>query len=450
MHDTVTLPSLTDLHGVDAERLRGPTRVISGHKPMAPGKDDLHRHPVGMDWRLLSTFLALATLGLVMAYSASYWVAVRSGGPESFLNRHLMYLGLGVLSLLAASCVPYQLLQRVSTPLIFGAIVSLLLVLTNGVVVNNSRRWLAFGPVRVQPAEFAKLAFVIYLARSVAIKARRGVIETFKYGLLPHIIVFGVLSLLCLKQPDLGTALVLAVLMFAMTFTAGVRINSLVSVGGLGMGALVVFILNSPMRMARIVEGWLNVELHKAGVGYQLWNSKVAVAGGGIFGRGLGNSQQKLGFLPEAHTDFVLAIIGEELGLVGIIFVAMCFGYIILRGHRIAMSARDEFGRILAIGITSLFAVQASINIGVVLGMLPTKGLTLPFVSYGGTSLLVMCIAAGVLLNIGRGGDPNWRPPAWFYQLLDALPRDRKRNRRRVTRSTPTHVSVPATDRGAP
>ncbi|HAN31947.1 MAG TPA: hypothetical protein DCQ06_10155, partial [Myxococcales bacterium] len=384
MSDAASLHPSADLHELESDRLRGPTRVIESQSPIPASQQDLVRKPVGMDWRLLTTIFALCTLGLVMAYSASYWVALRSGGPEHFLIRHISYLAIGTFVLLTFTCLPYQLLQRFASVLIVGAIVALVFVLNFGVVVNNSRRWLVLGGVRFQPAEFAKLAFVIYLARSVATKARRGVIETFKYGLLPHFIVFGLLSLLCIKQPDLGTALVLAVLLFTMTFTAGVRINSLMSIGGLAMAAFVVFVLNSPMRMARIVDGWLDVELNRHGVGFQLWNSKVAVAGGDIFGRGLGNSQQKLGFLPEAHTDFVLAIIGEELGLVGIIFVAMCFGYIIIRGQRIAMSARDEFGRILAIGITSLFAVQASINIGVVLGMLPTKGLTLPFVSYGG------------------------------------------------------------------
>ncbi len=234
-------------------------------------------------------------------------------------------------------------------------------------------------------------------------------IRTFHLGLLPHFIVWALVFGLCMKQPDLGTGLVLGILLFTMTFMAGARIAYLLFFGMGGSAVLMTFLINDPMRSKRLM-AFLEPLAHRSATAYQLFNGKLAVATGGLFGQGLGASRQKLGFIPEAHTDFVLSVIGEELGVVGIALIAFAFVFLAYRGLRIALHARCEFGRLLAMGIVVLVSAQAAINFGVVLGLLPTKGLTLPFVSYGGSSLMVMSLSMGVLLNVGRGGraDFSW------------------------------------------
>ncbi len=408
VRDDVVASSALD-HDVDL--LGGPTRVSHAAPTMAVSDAELVHHPVGMDWPLFATIAALATLGLIMAFSASYYLAVhRFGNEHLFLDRHVQYLGAAAFALLLFANVPYQAWSKLAYPAIVVVLIALIAVPIFGVTRNRATRWLMFGPITFQPAELAKVVFVAYLARSLSKKAEQNSIQTFNVGLLPHLLVWTLLCGLCMKQPDLGTALVLAVLLFTLTFIAGARIAPLLFLGLSGLGLLIGFLIHNPMRSRRITAFLHNFE-HRDSVGYQLWNSKLAVAMGGVFGRGLGGSHQKLGFVPEAHTDFVLAIIGEELGVVGIAFIAVCFMFILYRGTRIALSARDEFGRLLAMGITVLFGTQAAVNFGVVLGLLPTKGLTLPFVSYGGTSLVVMAMAAGVLLNVGRGGDPDFAWP---------------------------------------
>lgn len=404
-------PSAPDFAS-DLPGLSGRTRVTPPSADMPVGEAALVRHPVGMDWWLFATVITLAALGVVMAFSASYYLAVhRFNNQHLFLIKHLRFAAIASVTLLVFVHVPYQIWQKLANPVMVMAILAMIAVPFIGVTRNRATRWLAVGPVMFQPAELVKVVFVAFLARSLAKKAKKNSIHLFHIGLLPHMVVWGILALLCMKQPDLGTALVLAVLLFSMTFMAGARVAPLLLIGFIGLGALTTFLIHNPMRSRRIT-AFINNFDHRADVGYQLWNSKLAVAMGGFFGRGLGGSHQKLGFVPEAHTDFVLAIIGEELGVIGILFVAACFIFLVWRGLRIAFSARDEFGRLLALGLTVLFGVQASVNFGVVLGLLPTKGLTLPFVSYGGTSLIVMSMAAGILLNVGRGGAPDFELPS--------------------------------------
>jgi cell division protein FtsW len=370
--------------------------------------------PRGADWLLTAAVVALATIGVIAAFSASYYLAVHRHNDELFfLERHLRYAGIAAVAMAAFARVPYQLWQRLSTPILLGALALLALVLAFGETRNRSTRWI-FG---FQPAELAKLGFIIYLARALVSRAERGVLRTFHRGMLLLIAVYGVLVVLLMKQPDMGTAAVLGVLLFGMAFVAGARVAPLVVAGLSVAGAAAAFIAQDPMRWRR-VEVWLDPFGHFNGKGYQLANSVLAVATGGPFGRGLGASQQKLGFLPEAHTDFVLAILGEELGVVGISMVAALMVVVLWRGVGIAAHAQSEFGRLLAFGITLLIGTQAAVNFGVVLGLLPTKGLTLPFVSYGGTSLITMAIAVGILLNIGVGGRPDfalrWPSFAWL------------------------------------
>ncbi len=395
----------------------GPTRVMEAGPNVVPSGRALVPMPVGMDWLLFGTVMLVATIGVTMAFSASIFTAVHNhaGNENFFLTRHLVYATLGLVVMMIGAHFPYQGWKQLAYPVLGFTVASLIAVLLFGETRNRATRWLMLGPISFQPAEVAKLAFIIYLARSLSKKAKTNAISTFHIGLLPHMLVWVVLLFLCMKQPDLGTGLVLAVLLFTMTFVAGARIAYLLFFGTAGAAGLVWFLVRDPMRSKRIM-AFLDPEGHRLATAYQLFNGKLAIATGGLFGNGLGASRQKLGFIPEAHTDFVLAIVGEELGVIGLSLVAIAFTIILIRGLRIALHARDEFGRLLALGITLLLGTQAAINFGVVLGLLPTKGLTLPFVSYGGSSLLVMSMAVGILLNVGRGGRPEFALPPLFVR----------------------------------
>lgn len=392
--------------------LGGPTRVMPRRPVEQPSEEALVHLPVGMDWWLLAAVVGLAALGLVMSFSASIYPAVHNhGGDESyFLDRHIRYLVLSLIALLVGMHLPYQAWRKMAYPFLGLVILTLCYTLLFGETRNRATRWILVAGVTFQPAELAKFAFVVYLAYSLAKKAATNAISTFHIGLLPHFLAWALVFGLCMKQPDLGTGLVLGILLFSLTFLAGARIAYLLFFGMGGGVLLVTFLINDPMRSKRLM-AFLEPLAHRSATAYQLFNGKLAVATGGLWGRGLGASRQKLGFIPEAHTDFVLSIIGEELGVIGISLVAFAFVFLCIRGFRIAMHARCEFGRLLAMGVVVLVGAQASINFGVVLGLLPTKGLTLPFVSYGGSSLLVMALAIGVLLNVGRGGREDFAWP---------------------------------------
>jgi cell division protein FtsW len=395
----------------------GKTRI---HPPpdVPKGADALVSVPVGMDWGLLSTIVGLMTFGVVMAYSASIYVALHNfnGDETHFLTRHLMHAGIAVFVLLLAIRTPYQLWRKVAYPLLFVSIGGLIAVLLWGKTTNNATRWLVIGGFPFQPAEFSKFAFVVYLAHSLTKKVSAEAVHRFSVGFVPHAMVWCVAFVLCMKEPDLGTGIVLAMLLFSMCYIAGTNMAYVVLAGIFGVVGLATYIINNPMRSRRLW-AFLQPLDYRETTGFQLFNGKLAVATGGIFGNGLGLSRQKLGFVPEAHTDFVLSIIAEELGLIGVALVAIAFLFVILRGLRIALRARDEFGRLLASGITILLGTQAAVNFGVVMGTLPTKGLTLPFISHGGSSLIVLSLAAGVLINVGRGGNPDFELP------LPSLPR---------------------------
>jgi cell division protein FtsW len=279
---------------------------------------------------------------------------------------------------------------------------------------GNADRWLNVGPVHLQPAELAKLAIVMWLAYSLSKKADQ--IRSFSVGFLPHLFVCGVFMLLCLKQPDFGSAVVLLFLTFTMLFVAGARIPYIAAftmLMAVGAAAAVRF---TSYRYARYV-AWIDMESHRDGLAYQPFKSVMSFGSGGTYGLGLGRGLQVL-YLPEAHTDFISAIIGEELGFVGILVVAGAYLTIVARGVRIAFHAADDYGSFLAFGISTLFGVQALVNLCVAMAILPTKGLTLPFISYGGSSLLVNAAAVGVLLSISR---PRRRKEAERPKVKEAI-----------------------------
>ena len=400
------LELLDGLDGDDASlseqtRVQAPPNLPKGEAALVPV-------PVGMDWPLFATIVGLMTFGLIMAYSASIYVALHTfdGNDAYFLHKHMIHLCAAVFILLIAARTPYQLYRKVAYPMLGLSVAALVALLFVGVTHKHATRWIMIAGVPFQPAEFAKFAFVVYLAHALTKQISRQAVHKFSVGFVPHAIVWLIVFALCMKQPDLGTGIVLAVLLFALTFIAGTNMAYIILLGGVGLAGLVTFIVHNPMRSKRL---WAFLEplTYRETTGFQLFNGKLAVATGGLFGNGLGLSRQKLGFVPECHTDFILSIVAEELGLIGVALVALAFIFLIRRGLRIALRARDEFGRLLASGITILLGTQAAVNFGVVMGTLPTKGLTLPFVSHGGSSLVVLSLAAGVLLNVGRGGDPD-------------------------------------------
>ena len=359
---------------------------------------------------LAAIVVSLVGFGVVMVYSASAVEAtVQYHDPTFFLKRQVAYSLAALAAMWATSRLDYHHLYKLTYP-VLAAVGGLLVlcVVGFGHSGGGAARWLTIGPVHVQPAEMAKVALVIWLAYSLAKKAER--VKTFTVGFLPHLIVAGVLMLLCLKQPDFGSAVVLLLLTFTMLFVAGAKIGYILGASILGAAFAAAAIRFREYRYERYL-AWLHMDEHRQDLAYQPFQSVMSFGSGGPTGLGLGRGLQTL-YLPEAHTDFVAAIVGEELGFIGV--AALCAAYLVLvaRGVRAALRAPDDFGAFLAFGLSAMFGVQALINMAVALAILPTKGLTLPFVSFGGSSLLVNAVAAGILLNISRQGPPAPAEPA--------------------------------------
>ena len=357
---------------------------------------------VAMDHTLLIITLTLALIGLVMVFSASAVVAGnRFHDSGYFLKRQLAWLTFGFLLLHLASRIDYVWWRRLSIPLLGLIMVLLLMVLVPslGVAAKGARRWLRLGPISIQPAEMVKLITVIYLAAYLTKKEDR--ITIFRSGLLPALIVVGLLSGLVLLEPDLGTVVVMGTVTVGLLFLGGARMTHLLALGLCAVPAVLVLVLGSSYRRQRLMT-FLAPWKDASDAGFQITQSFLAFGSGGSFGVGLGEGKQKLFFLPEAHTDFVLALVGEELGLVGTGVIVLLFALFVIRGFQIAARARVPFGRYLGMGITLLIGIQALVNACVVTGLVPTKGLTLPFVSYGGSSLVISLLGVGILLNISR------------------------------------------------
>src|SRR5467141_373650 len=354
------------------------------------------------DMWLFGAAVVLLSAGVVMVYSASAIVAAdRFHDPYFFLKKQVFWALLGAGCLWMAIRLDYHRLEGFVLPLLIFAGVLLVLVLISplGQAINGTRRWIRLGPVSFQPAELAKLALVLYLA---AFLARTGeAVTDFRRGLVPPLAVAGLLAALVLAQPDLGNCLTLITLTFTLLFIAGGRARHLGFILVAALPPLVLAIWAAPYRLRRIfafIDPWSDPR----GSGFQIIQSWLAFGNGGLVGQGIGGSRQKLFYLPESHTDFIFAIIGEELGFVGAAAIVALFVVLIWRGLRIGLRAPDAFGGYLALGITVLIATQTLVNLGVVTGLLPTKGLPLPFISFGGSALLVTMVSTGVLLNISQ------------------------------------------------
>ncbi|MBI5024411.1 MAG: putative lipid II flippase FtsW [Candidatus Omnitrophica bacterium] len=341
-------------------------------------------------------------IGTIMIYSSSGVYAMRELGDKTyFLNRHLFFLFVGSLLMFGVMAVDYRELRLWAKPLMICAVILLVLVLIPGIgkASYGARRWFKLGVLSFQPSEFAKLTMLVYMADFLARKQTK--ISEFWNGFLPPIMILGVMCLLIIKQPDLGNCVLIASIVAILLYVAGAKVIHIAYLGVAALPFLYVLVVHVPYRWARIM-AFLNPWEDSKGIGFQLTQSQIALGSGGLFGVGLGKSAQKLFYLPAAHTDFIFSIIGEELGLAGTLAVISLFVIFIWQGARLAKRVMDPFGHYLAVGIVAMLALQTVVNIGVSIGAMPTKGLPLPFISYGGSALIFNMIAVGLLLNISR------------------------------------------------
>lgn len=358
--------------------------------------------PREYDWFILLLAVFLTAVGVVMVYSSSAEMADTiqryRGDDLYFLKRQAAYAALGFLAMFFTMRFDYKKLRRIAVP---GLLICLLLLIAVfipglGYKAGGASRWLRFG-ITLQPVELAKIALILYMAHSLTKKQDK--VKNFKLGVLPYMIVVGGILVLLLLQPDLGSAMTLVAVAAAMLFVAGMRYQHIASLFAILLPPFILLIATSSYRMKRI-SAFFDPWQDPTDKGLQIIQSWIAIGSGGFFGKGLGEGRQKLFYLPEAHTDFILSVIGEEMGFIGFIVIVACVYFLFRRGMHTAFTAPDDFGRYLAFGITFLLAFEAAFNMCVVLGLVPTKGLALPFISYGGSSLICTLAAIGILLNI--------------------------------------------------
>ena len=352
---------------------------------------------------VITTFLIC--IGITMIYSSSGIYALGELGNKTyFVQRHLLFLCIGLLVSFAILAFDYRELRTIAKPMMLIILAMLVLVLIPGIgkASFGARRWFKIGAFQFQPSEFAKLAILVYVADFLARKQNK--IKDFFEGFLPLIVVVGLFCLLIVKQPDLGNSVLIAAIVLIIMYAAGAQLRHIGFLMLLASPAVILLIVMVPYRMRRIM-AFLHPADDVQGVGFQLAQSHIALGSGGLFGVGLGKSVQKLFYLPAAHTDFIFSIIGEELGLLGTLAVVFLFAALIWQGARIAKRITDPFGYYLAFGIVVMIGLQAVINIGVSIGAFPTKGLPLPFISYGGSALIFNMMAIALLLNISRTQD---------------------------------------------
>ena len=383
----------------DALHVEAPPRPVTWERP-------------NFDVVLLCTVLALVSLSIVMVYSSSAQLAVSENHESTFyVKRQVLYVLVGLIALTSMMKLGYQRLERLAYPLLILCGLGIILTFVPGIGLRagHAQRWLRFPGFQLQPSEFAKIALCIYLARSVAEKGEA--LKDFKIGLAPHAMIFGLFGAMVLAQPDFGSMIVMFSIMMLVLFIAGARMQYVFIAFMAALPTVYWLITHSAYRMRRF-EAFLEPfkPENRFGISYQVAQALVSVGSGGFFGLGLGNGREKLGFLPAGHTDYILASIGEELGLLGMLLTLGLFAVLIWRGLRTALRASDAFGAYLALGITCLVAVETVINAGMCLALLPSKGLALPFLSYGGTSIVKAMTCGGILLSVSSGSGGYLRP----------------------------------------
>lgn len=368
-----------------------------------PEREAVTRKKSGQfDYLLLFSVLGLLAIGTVVVFSASATIAYQTTGtPYYYFERQLMWAVLGLIVLAIASRYNYWNYQKWALPVFIISVLLLGAVLIPhvGIEINGARRWLGAGSLQVQPSELAKIGMIFLFARLFTLHQEQ--LGDFWRGVVPHLGLAVVVFALVLAEPDLGTTMVIAGTFFVMLFVAGARMRHLGVLFASALPALGIVIAVEPYRLDRIV-AFTDPWKHPLGEGFHTIQALLALGSGGVLGLGLGYSRQALGYLPESFTDFVFAVLGEELGLLGTIAVVLLFLIVAWRGYRIAMRAPDLFSSLVATGFTTMIALQAAINIGVVTATLPVTGITLPFISYGGSSLVLSLAGVGVLLNISR------------------------------------------------
>jgi cell division protein FtsW len=354
------------------------------------------------DYILLFTPILLSLFGVVMVYSSSMVWAVMEfdGKPDLFFKRQLQWFILSVIAMLFFMKIPYRFYMRLLKLIFFVSPLVLLIVLVAGRTAGNAQSWLSFGFFGFQPSEFIKLGLIIYLAG--VFSRKQAYIKHFWPAFGPPLIFTGLIFVLIYVQPDLGTGLLILFIAATITVCAGLRFKHLLMLSALALAGMAILIPSlSTEQMSRFSAAYDPFSAERIqGDGYQLVNSYLAIASGGITGQGLGNSIQKFGYLPEPHTDFILAVIAEELGIFGVGFVLISLACIILKGFRLAIIHPDPFASLLAIGISTMVGIQMFVNVGGLTGLLPITGVPLPFVSYGGSSLLLLMVSMGILNNI--------------------------------------------------
>lgn len=353
------------------------------------------------DWWLIALVLLLVSIGLIMVLSASGVVAERMNGDKYFFfRRQLLFAGLGGVVLAFLAGVPRDLINKMQYPLLFGALVLVLITLTPlGTKVNGASRWISLRVISVQPLEIAKIALALYLAYFMS--AKQELIKTFSRGVIPPFAVTGLFCLLLLGQPDFGGAAVMAMILFFMCLMGGTRLIYLAVSLAMAIAGATALVIHSPYR-ARRLTAFLDPFKDAQDSGYQLVQSFYALGSGGFFGVGMGASTQKMFYLPEAHNDFIMAVLGEELGFLGVSVVMLLFALMFARCYRIVLGQKELRDRMTAFALSLILALGAVLNLAVVMGMAPPKGVAMPFLSYGGSSLLCSLICVGLLLNYSR------------------------------------------------
>ncbi|WP_291635932.1 stage V sporulation protein E [Clostridium sp.] len=352
-----------------------------------------------IDFVLFAIIMLLVTIGVVMVYSASsYYAAFKLNDPEYYLKKQFMWACIGSVFMITAIKIDYHILKKY-TGFIMVITIVLLLAVFGFAGINGAKRWIPLGFASIQPSEIAKYAIVLYMAKSLDIKGEK--IKIFFKGVFPYLLVSGFYAGLILAEPNLSIASVIMIVTVIILFAAGAKFSHLFALGSSLVAAVAVLIFIEPYRLERLTN-FMNPWATSQDEGYQLVQSLLALGSGGVTGSGIGLSRQKCLYIPEPHTDFIFSIIGEELGLIGGVFIILLFVIFVWRGIKTAVTAKDMYGTILGIGITSVIAIQAVINIAVVTGSMPVTGVPLPFISYGGSALVFNMFAVGILLNVSR------------------------------------------------
>jgi cell division protein FtsW len=361
-----------------------------------------------IDLITLITVLTLMVLSLGIVYSASStWAFQKWGDSGKLLGRHSMKVLAGFLVIFVMMNIDYKKYKKLTKPALLVAVFLLLVTLGLGVVAKGAARWVRVGGFGLQPSEFAKYALIFHLCSMISVK--KALVRDFKTGFVPMLIWIGLVTVLVLLEPNFSNGAMIFLISLIMLYVGGARLPHMGLTFGSLVPLLVGYMLMAPYRMQRIMNFINGISDPNGKGGYQLWQGIIGFGNGGLFGLGPGSSRQRDLFLPESYGDFVFSIVGEEYGLIGTLFFMSLFLVVLLRGMKIAKYAKDDFGRYLAIGITCSITLYALINAGVTLGILPTTGLPMPFVSYGGSSMLFSSMAVGVLLNISSQTDMHPR-----------------------------------------